>query len=139
MVLDRIRRVAENLTTSTTLTERMDELAAELEEAYPGGGDPVLLFAGDPPMYDHRLPDTYDVCEELDRVEGHHIVRYRPRIWEFEDGTFTLHDGHGGFGARPENVEFSVEVTPDDYVAYRLVRPEWHDPDADHDVPEVYP
>jgi len=116
--------------------ERLDDLADD-EQAV--GPDPILLFAGRTlPDYSDRLPAAYGrLCTEVDTVGSIRIMRYEPRMWEAErvDGQWRFHltDGHMG-GYDDGEVEFTVTIDPDQYVAFRLAHPQFHDPD-DAEVP----
>lgn len=108
-------------TDTASIHSKLDELAEDHYQTEPA--NPTLIFAGDPPMYDDRLPDDWDVCTELDEINGVRIVRYKPRAWNRnEDGVFTLRDGTLDNG-KSDDVEFEIEIEPDDYISYRIPNP----------------
>lgn len=116
---------------SPTVDDRLDALTDGVDR--DAMGDPYLLFAGPTlPDFSDRLPADWSVCEHLDQVGHHRIMKYQPRRWTYEDGTFVLHDGTLDGDADGE-FEFSVRVDPDDYVAYRLVVPMFFE-DNDVDI-----
>jgi len=78
--------------------------------------DPVVIVAGDPPMYNDRLP--YNQCTEYESDSGHRLVAYRPRAWAYHsDGSMTLEDGTLD-GESEGEVEFEVRIPPKDIIGY---------------------
>lgn len=101
------------------LARRLDTLAKRVTPEPPV--DPVLLFAGTPPAYPDYVPDDYGVYEELGSVGPYKIVCYRPRGWYYDDGAFVLEEGLDVGDDESEFREFTLRITPDEYVAHRVV------------------
>jgi|AntDeeMetageno51_2_1112566.scaffolds.fasta_scaffold01260_2 hypothetical protein len=88
--------------------------------------DPVVIVAGNYPLYTDKIPDEWvHLNHEIESSRYAKIVVYRPRAWEMaEDGTIILHDGTLGSHDNEFESEFTIEISPDQYVDYRSISAE---------------
>ena len=104
---------------SVHLSRTLDKLKGKTYPDHPV--DPVLLFAGDLPEYPDFVPAEYGVYEKHGSIGSHDIVRYQPRSWRYDDGTFILHEQIDIDNSESGVREFTIKISPSDYVAHRVV------------------
>lgn len=98
--------------------KRKVDTIIDVLSANRSGADPLLVVAGDPPMYNDRLPYNGICTEYSTTLSDHRIVSYNPRGFKVaEDGGLVLYDGDMD-GNKEGETEFQVEIPPNKIIGY---------------------